>query len=149
MGGDGVKAAIISQQTGQGKVMKTEYIDIVGKWGIVVYYDIRPFDEYDIRSDMMAFGVNGQTIEKAVNLLLYEKNKGYSVSSFNRKMTLVFIGKATGEDQWWDTLGHELLDHCQKAIVDYYDVPYVSEDSAWLTGYLMRKVVQQIAVPCK
>lgn len=64
-------------------------------------------------------------------------------------MTLVFIGKATGEDQWWDTLGHELLDHCQKAIVDYYDVPYVSEDSAWLTGYLMRKVIQHIAVPCK
>ena len=64
------------------------------------------------------------------------------------KMSLVFVGKATSEEQKWDTIAHEVLDHAKVAICDYYDVSFHGEDVAWLTGFLMRKIVQQIAPPC-
>jgi hypothetical protein len=63
-------------------------------------------------------------------------------------MSLVFIGEATSEDQWWDTIAHEILDHVKWAICVYYGVEFGGEDSAWLTGYLMRLIVKEIAPPC-
>ena len=128
--------------------MKSEYIDVDGKWGIVVCYDLRRMDEYEMRSLMMSLGVHGPILDDAIDTLLYEVNTGMCISSFNLKMSLVFVGNATSEDQWWDTMAHEILDHAKVAICDYYDVSFHGEDSAWLTGYLMRKIVQQIAQPC-
>ena len=129
--------------------MKSEYIDVDGYWGIVVCYDLQPLDEYEMRSQMMAFGMRGQNIEKAIDIVLYHDNSGMCVSSFSLRMSLVFVGNATSKGQWWDTLAHEVLDHAKVAICDYYDVSFHGEDAAWLTGYLMRNVVQLIGEPCK
>lgn len=129
--------------------MKSEYIDVDGYWGIVVCYDLQPLDEYEMRSQMMAFGMRGQNIEEAIDVVLYHDNSGMCVSSFPLRMSLVFVGNATSEEQWWDTLSHEVLDHAKVAICDYYDVSFHGEDAAWLTGYLMRKVVRLIGKPCK
>lgn len=129
--------------------MKSEYIDVDGYWGIVVCYDLQPLDEYEMRSQMMAFGMRGQNIEKAIDIVLYHDNSGMCVSSFSLRMSLVFVGNATSKEQWWDTLAHEVLDHAKVAICDYYDVSFHGEDAAWLTGYLMRNVVQLIGEPCK
>lgn len=87
-------------------------------------------------------------IDEALRMLLYHKNTGMCITNMDLNMSLVFIGEADSEDQWWDTLAHEVLDHAKVAILDYYRVPLRSEGSAWLTGYLMRKVVQLIAPPC-
>ena len=48
----------------------------------------------------------------------------------------------------WDTMAHEVLDHAKESIKSYYGVPSRSEDSAWLTGYLMRVVVTIFGMPC-
>ena len=128
--------------------MKTEYLDIKEKWSIVVCFDLEPMDEYEMRALMMSLGMHGHQIDEAVEILLYQKNKGMCISSFPLRMSLVFVGNATSEEQWWDTMAHEVLDHAKVAICDYYDVSFHGEDAAWLTGYLMRKVVQQIATPC-
>ena len=128
--------------------MTSEYIDIKGKWGIVLNYDLKPLDEYEMRAMMMSFGLRGRELDEAVDVLLHEKDSGMCISNDGLRMSLIFIGNATSEDQWWDTLAHELLDHCQRAIIEYYDVDYISEDSAWLTGYLMRKAVQKVGTPC-
>lgn len=65
------------------------------------------------------------------------------------RMSCIFIGDATSPEQWWDTLAHELLDHAKASIKDYYGVPERGEDSAWLTGYLMRMLVRLFGVPCR
>lgn len=129
--------------------MKTEYIDVDGYWGVVVCYDLHRLDEYEIRSHLMSFGMRGENIDNAVEVLLYHKNTGLCVSRDDIRMSLIFIGNATGGDQWWDTTAHELLYHAANAIWDYYDVPYGSEDAAWTVGYLMRKFVQLVGEPCK
>lgn len=129
--------------------MTTKYLDIKGKWGVVVCYDLKPLDEFEMRQLMMALGMHGRQLDEAIETLLYQKNSGMCITSMRQRMSLVFIGEATSEDQWWDTLAHEILDHVKAAICEYYDVPFVSEDAAWLTGYLMRKVVQIIGEPCR
>lgn len=128
--------------------MKSEYIDVKGYWGVAIGYDLQPLDEYRVRSTLIQIGVRSRDIEKAIDVLFGEQNSGLCISLPELQMSLVYIGHATSEDQFWDTLAHELLDHCQYAIRMYYDVPEGGEDSAWLTGYLMRKAVQQIGEPC-
>ena len=128
--------------------MKSEYINIKGYWGIAIGYDLQPLDEYRVRETLMGLGFGGRELEKCIDVLFGQKNSGLCVNIPEQRMSLIYIGDATGEDQWWDSLAHELLDHCHFAICMYYDVPFGSEDSAWLTGYMMRKAVQQIAPPC-
>ena len=81
-------------------------------------------------------------------MTLSHPNSGYTLTDYAEKFSLVFIGNATGGDQWWDTLAHEVLDHVKVDIASYYYVPWRSEDSAWLTGYLMRKLVRLYGEPC-
>ena len=128
--------------------MKSEYIDVKGKWGIVVCYDLMRKDVREMRALMEAVGLGDEEIDGYLRLLLYHKNKGLCITNMELKMSLVFVGEATSEDQRWDTIAHEILDHAKVAILDYYNVSLRGEDSAWLTGYLMRKVVQLIAPPC-
>ena len=128
--------------------MKSEYIDVKGKWGIVVCYDLMRKDVREMRAFMEAVGLKNDEADEALRMLLYKKNTGMCITNMDLKMSLVFVSEADSEDQWWDTMAHEVLDHAKVAILDYYHVPLRGEDSAWLTGYLMRKVVQLIAPPC-
>ena len=58
-------------------------------------------------------------------------------------MSVMCIGDATDEEQWWDTLSHE-IDHLQDAVMQYYDVEPGTEDAAWLQGYIMRLIVKAL-----
>lgn len=69
------------------------------------------------------------------------KNTGLCVSVPSKRMSVCFIGNTTSEDQFMDTLAHELY-HVQSAICEYYDVPPDGEDAAWTMGFLMRKAVR-------
>ena len=97
--------------------MKSEYIDVKGKWGIVVCYDLMRRDVREMRALMEAVGLGDEEIDGYLRLLLYHKNKGLCITNMELKMSLVFVGEAESEDQWWDTLAHEVLDHAKVAIL--------------------------------
>lgn len=128
--------------------MKTGYIDVDGKWGVILCYDFRRLDEYEMRAAMMSFGMRGERLDKAIDVLLYHKNTGMCISRDDIRMSLIFIGDATDEKQFWDTVSHELY-HSACAICDYYGVDPYSEDFAWTVGYMMRKAVQELGEPCR
>ena len=127
--------------------MQTKYIDVKGKWGVIVCYDIRRLDEYEMRQSMIAFGMRGERLDKATDVLLFHENTGMCISRDDIRMSLIFIGHATSEEQHWDTFIHELY-HASSAICDYYGVPHGGEDFAWTIGYLTRKAVELTAPPC-
>ena len=127
--------------------MTEKYIDIADNWGVVVCYDLKRLDEYEMRQNMIVFGMRGSRLDEAVEVLLDRENTGMCISRSDIRMSLVFIGNATGTEQFWDTCIHEMY-HVACAIGDYYNVPYDSEDFAWLMGYLMRKLVLLIGEPC-
>jgi len=126
--------------------MTSKYIDINGRWGVVLCYNLYRKDVRDMRAYMESFGMEDENIDEALRVLLYHENTGMCVSSFALRMSLVFIGGSSDEGQFWDTVSHELY-HVMTAICDYYDVSSGSEDAAWTMGYLVRKTVQQIAPP--
>lgn len=128
--------------------MQTEYVDVRGKWGIVLCYNLKERDEQDIVNYMMSLGSDEEGAYKAVNVLFGQENAGLCVTNMALRMSLIFIGDADSSEQWWDTLSHELY-HAQQTIIEYYDVPPDTEDAAWTMGYLMRKSVELVAPPCK
>jgi hypothetical protein len=128
--------------------MQTEYVDVRGKWGIVLCYDLDLDDDIDIMNYMMSLGSDEEGAYKAVNVLFGQENAGLCVTNMALRMSLIFIGDADSAEQWWDTLSHELY-HAQQAIIEYYNVPPDTEKAAWTMGYLMRKSVELVAPPCR
>lgn len=122
--------------------MKKEYIDIVGKWAFIFAYNIEEKDLGEIGDWLEALGANNDEIFEAQRVLMI-KNTGFTFSSQSLRMSVMCIGKATDEPQWWDTLNHE-IDHLQDVILRYYDVDQGTEDAAWLQGYIMRKITQAL-----
>ena len=128
--------------------MQTEYVDVRGKWGIVLCYDLDLDDDVDIMNYMMSLGSDDEGAYKAVDVLFGQENAGLCVTNMALRMSLIFIGDADSAEQWWDTLSHELY-HVQQAIIEYYGVRPDTEDAAWTMGYLMRKSVELVAPPCR
>ena len=128
--------------------MQTEYVDVRGKWGIVLCYDLDLDDDVDIMNYMMSLGSDEEGAYKAVDVLFGQENAGLCVTNMALRMSLIFIGDADSAEQWWDTLSHELY-HVQQAIIEYYGVRPDTEDAAWTMGYLMRKSVELVAPPCR
>lgn len=125
--------------------MKKHYIEIRDEWGkskwaFVFAYDIgwRNLDE--IGDWLEALGSPDWEILEAQDLLM-EWNKAFTKSKSRIRMSVVCIGKATDDAQWWDSLDHE-IDHLQHDIMRYYDVESGSERAAYLQGYIMRKIIQ-------
>lgn len=128
--------------------MKTAYIEVPrDNWGIVIVYDYDLPDWYDMSEIMATFGLTEKRTREALNVLA-EYNTGMTISRDDIRMSIVFIGAATSEDQWWDTMAHEMK-HVADAILSYYDVEYDGEDAAYLTGYLMQKTVNRFGKPCR
>lgn len=127
--------------------METAYIDVAGEWGIIVCFDFGRDDWDDMRAIMRTFGMGEDNVREAIRVLA-GVNTGMCVSRDDIRMSCVFIGEASSPEQWWDTMAHEVLDHAKESIKAYYGVPTRSEDSAWLTGYLMRAVVTIFGMPC-
>lgn len=127
--------------------MKTAYIDVDDKWGIVIIYDFDTEYEYnELEAIMKSFGMNTRNTNKAIRILS-TKNSGMAVSREDIKMSALFIGNTTSIPEWWSTVAHE-LHHAATAIIDYYNEPYYGEGDAYLHGYLLQQVVEQMAIPC-
>lgn len=129
--------------------MKTAYIDVDGYWGIAICYDYdisNPKDEHDLWGYMRSFGMKERGINKALNILS-NYNTGMSISNDDLRMSAIFISKATSPSEFWSTAIHEIK-HTADAIIRYYNVDWAGEDSAYLTGYLTKEMVEKLGNPC-
>lgn len=129
--------------------MVTKYLDVPNqKWDVVIVLDYDVDDEYrDLRAIMMSFGLYDEyRIEKSMRILS-KPNTGMTISNNDLCMSVVFISDATSNSEFWDTCFHELY-HVSNAIIDYYGVPYASEDAAYLMGYLTKEFIEQVGTPC-
>lgn len=127
--------------------METTYIDVDGKWGIVVVfnYDV-DYEANDLLAIMRSFGMTRKNANRALNILS-NYNTGMSISNDDLRMSAIFISKATSNSEWWSTCLHEIR-HAAQAIIEYYGADW-GEDDAYLTGFLTKQVVEKIAEPCR
>lgn len=128
--------------------MKQAYLRFPNnEWGVVVCFDFDTMHEYHVMIEQMrSFGLSIRNAQKAISILS-NYNTGMAVSNETLRMSAIYISDATSVEQWWDTVAHE-LSHVCTAIIDTYDVPYDSEDAAYLAGYLMRQLVREVGEPC-
>lgn len=126
--------------------MKTAYLDVDKRWGIVVCYDYDERDYADLRAVMRSFGMSRLDANRALGILS-SYNTGMAVSNEDLRMSAIFISKATSSSEFWSTAIHELK-HSADAIISYYGVDWDGEDAAYLTGYLTKEMVGEIGEPC-
>ena len=126
--------------------METKYIDVDGRWGVIVCYNYDEEDKQDMWSIMRSFNMTSQSANRAINILS-NYNTGMAVSNDDIRMSAIFISKATRPSEWWSTCLHELR-HVAQAIIEYYGADW-GEDDAYLTGFLTKQVVEKIGEPCK
>ena len=86
-------------------------IDINGYWKIIVVY----------------------------NAYLGKKNTGFTHTDFYKKKSIVGISETDSQEQFFNTLVHEIK-HVQSHICMYYNVEEDSEEAAYLTGFIAQKM---------
>lgn len=128
------------------RTMKSKYIDVDGHWGVLVCYNYNTLDFDEIWALCKTFGMSDKSINKALRILS-SYNTGMAVSSDEYRMSTMFVSHATSPSEWWSSAIHELK-HISDAIVAHYCVEWDGEDAAYLTGYLTKRLVEEIAIPC-
>lgn len=91
--------------------MITQTIDVAGYWTVRVLYGVN-----------LEFGV-----------------EGFTKTNFDKKLSVVGIGKSMTVDNFFNTLSHEAK-HVQSHICRYYKVPEDGEQAAYLMGFIMEKM---------
>lgn len=126
--------------------MRTEYINVDDKWGVIVCYDYSTRDFDDLFAIMRSFGMSEKKSKEALNVL-EERNTGMCISNDGIRMSAIFVSNATSPSEWWSTALHELR-HSADAIISYYGVENNGEDAAYLTGFLTKELVESVGHPC-
>lgn len=127
--------------------MITEYFEIGdNKWGVLLCfgYDYDDFD--DMWAIMRSFGLSNANANKSLQILS-ELNTGMTISNSDIRMSVMFISDATTENEWWNTLSHELY-HVNNAVADYYGEELDGEPPAYLQGYLFEKIIERLDFGC-
>ena len=129
--------------------MEKKYIDIDGYWGVVICYGYDLDDEsdkHDLWGYMRSFGMNDINAKRALSILA-NYNTGMCVSNDDVRMSGIFISKATNASEWWCSAIHEAK-HAADAIIEHYGVDWKGEDAAYLTGYIVKRMVELVGEPC-
>ena len=113
----------------------------IGKrdWWVMVYYDVRTSDDLrKVEGALMASGCPNDMLESAVENLK-GWNRGYTFSNFDKRTSVIVIGKATDASQMFDSIVHEMK-HLAEHIGEYYGLDSREELSAYLQGEVGRKM---------
>lgn len=114
-------------------------------WYVMVYYDIQTVgDLSEVEKALFAAGCREQTVRAAVDTLT-EPNTGFTFTNFGKRLTLMFIGRATSPEQIYDTIQHELK-HATEHISDYFHLDPKGEESAYLQGEIARNMFRAAAL---
>ena len=88
-------------------------LDIAGYWNVTVFYNVKT----------------------------PELNQGFTHTDTRRRKSIVVIGIADSQEQFYNTVVHEAK-HLQSSICRYYDVDESSEDAAYLIGYIVMMMIR-------
>ena len=114
-------------------------------WYIMVTYDIQTVgDLSEVEKSLLSVGCRVQTVRAAVDTLV-EPDTGFTFTSFDNRLTLMFIGRATSAAQMYDTIQHELK-HATEHISEYYHLDPKGERAAYLQGEIARQMFPAAAL---
>lgn len=118
--------------------MTRQYIDIQGRWSVVVYHCATRDDTIEINDALTRFGCSLKSISKVLGLIR-EKDKGATITDDDKRMSVVVISEPSSKAEYVNTVAHESK-HVVSAICDYYNIEESSEESAYLLGGLVMRM---------
>ena len=119
--------------------MKTKYFDIGEEdWGIVLCYDYDYMDFDRIWAIIRAAGLTDEKAQAAMSVLS-QTDTGMTLTSFGDMMSFLFISQSSSDEEWFNTLIHELK-HVVEHISEFYRVDPKSEPAAYLQGEIGRQM---------
>ena len=95
-------------------------------------------DLYDVYESLLSVGCPDYKARE-VCMTLSRQNKGYTLTDYNAKCSLIFISRATDAAEMYDSIDHEKK-HVVEHISNYYGIDPKSEESAYLAGELGRLI---------
>ena len=119
--------------------MKTRYFDIGEEdWGVVLVYDY-DFTDFDrIWAIIRAAGLTDEKAQAAMSVLS-RTDTGMTLTSFGDMMSFLFISQSSSDEEWFNTLIHELK-HVVEHLSEFYRVDPKSEPAAYLQGEIGRQM---------
>ena len=119
--------------------MKTKYFDIGEEdWGIVLCYDYDYMDFDRIWAIIRAAGLTDEKAQAAMSVLS-QTDTGMTLTSFGDMMSFLFISQSSSDEEWFNTLLHELK-HVVEHISEFYRVDPKREPAAYLQGEIGRQM---------
>ena len=119
--------------------MRTEFYNIGDEdWGILMVYDYDYRDFERLWSTLRAFGLSDSRAQAAMSVLS-KPDTGMTLTIPEELMSVLFVSEATSDEEWFDTLVHELK-HVVEHISEFYQVDPRSEAAAYLQGEIGRQL---------
>lgn len=115
------------------------------KWYVMCAYDIATaHDLEDVERTLLAAHCHELTVTNALDTLA-KPNTGFTFTTDEERLTLIFVSRATSAEQMYDSIQHELK-HAVEHISKYYRVRSQSEEAAYLQGEIARQMYPAAAM---
>ena len=118
--------------------MTRQYIDIQGKWGVLVYFHVGRRDLLEVADALRQLGCDEEYTDHAMGVLS-GRNHALTFTNNTVRMSLVAIAETTSDAEFINSVAHE-INHVRHHICKYYDIAEDSEDAAYLQGYIAMNV---------
>ena len=106
-------------------------------WWIMASFDVRGAEDLrDVYEALLSVGCSDYKARE-VCMTISRPNKGYTLTDYDGKYSLMFVGPATDPSEMYDSIDHE-KQHIIAHISKYYSVDPNSEEVAYLAGELGR-----------
>ena len=109
-------------------------------WEVVVLYDVDANDVEYIKKLLTQICNDYGTIQDGVKYIQKgDLNSGFIYSNYDRKASVIVIGKATSKQELFNTIVHE-TSHLQSHISTKWNIDDKGEEAAYLIGDIVQKM---------
>lgn len=108
-------------------------------WWIMASLDVSTTEDLrDVYESLLSVGCPDYKARE-VCMTLSQPDKGYTLTDYDGKYSLMFVSRATDASQMYDSIDHEKK-HVVEHISSYFGVDPKSEEAAYLAGELGRLI---------
>lgn len=112
-------------------------------WEVVVLYNVNENDTDYIKKVLSKICDDYGTIQDGVKYIRRgDYNSGFIYSNFDRKCSLIVIGKADSTEQLFNTIAHE-ANHLQSHIATKYNLDEKGEEVSYLLGTIIQTMYRE------
>lgn len=113
-------------------------------WWVMASLDVSTTEDLrDVYETLLSVGCPDYKARE-VCMVLSQPNKGYTLTDYDGRYSLMFVGRASDASEMYDSIDHEKK-HVVEHISSYYGVEPKSEEAAYLAGEIGRLIFPAVA----